>query len=74
MCVDSRPSFHALSRACENIVMLFLCVFFALRTFILVLVLFSAQEHVNDIVRMTYQYLNMIREDGLQVGNRIVGI
>lgn len=25
------------------------------------------QEHVNDIVMMTFQYLNMIRDEGLQV-------
>lgn len=26
-----------------------------------------SQEHVNEIVSMTYQYLNMIKEEGIQV-------
>lgn len=27
----------------------------------------AVQEHVDEIVGMTYQYLNMIREEGIQV-------
>lgn len=36
----------------------------------------AVQEHVNEIVSMTYQYLNMVREEGIQVrsAQRIVEV